>query len=305
MDFNFGAIFITAIPVIVVLAVILSIVKIVQTQEVAIVEKFGKYNRTLNAGLHFMVPFAERIVAVMNLKVRSENIIVKAKTKDNVFVDMQITMQYRVDENKLVEAYYKSNNYMNLATSFVQDALRTAVPSLTLDDVFARKDDICRQVFQAVGQGMSDYGYIIIETLITNVTPDEEVVKSMNSINVAQRERAAAQELAEAERVKLVTAAKAKAEALQLEGKGISDQRTQIIEGLSANMNELKAKGISNTEVLNLLLLTQYMNTIEAIGKTNNSKILFLPGGADSVDKLSKQIMTSIMATNQNYNNEQ
>lgn len=305
MDFNFGAIFITAIPVIVVLAVILSIVKIVQTQEVAIVEKFGKYNRTLKAGLHFIVPFAERIVAVMNLKVRSENIIVKAKTKDNVFVDMQITMQYKVDENKLVEAYYKSNNYMNLATSFVQDALRTAVPSLTLDDVFARKDDICRQVFQAVGQGMSDYGYIIIETLITNVTPDEEVVKSMNSINVAQRERAAAQELAEAERVKLVTAAKAKAEALQLEGKGISDQRTQIIEGLSANMNELKAKGISNTEVLNLLLLTQYMNTIEAIGKTNNSKILFLPGGADSVDKLSKQIMTSIMATNQNYNNEQ
>lgn len=305
MDFNFGAIFITAIPVIVVLAVIFSIVKIVQTQEVAIVEKFGKYNRTLKAGLHFIVPFAERIVAVMNLKVRSENIIVKAKTKDNVFVDMQITMQYKVDENKLVEAYYKSNNYMNLATSFVQDALRTAVPSLTLDDVFARKDDICRQVFQAVGQGMSDYGYIIIETLITNVTPDEEVVKSMNSINVAQRERAAAQELAEAERVKLVTAAKAKAEALQLEGKGISDQRTQIIEGLSANMNELKAKGISNTEVLNLLLLTQYMNTIEAIGKTNNSKILFLPGGADSVDKLSKQIMTSIMATNQNYNNEQ
>lgn len=106
MDFNFGAIFITAIPVIVVLAVILSIVKIVQTQEVAIVEKFGKYNRTLNAGLHFMVPFAERIAAVMNLKVRSENIIVKAKTKDNVFVDMQITMQYKVDENKLVEAYY-------------------------------------------------------------------------------------------------------------------------------------------------------------------------------------------------------
>lgn len=304
MDFNFGAIFITAIPVIVVLAVILSIVKIVQTQEVAIVEKFGKYNRTLKAGLHFIVPFAERIVAVMNLKVRSENIIVKAKTKDNVFVDMQITMQYKVDENKLVEAYYKSNNYMNLATSFVQDALRTAVPSLTLDDVFARKDDICRQVFQAVGQGMSDYGYIIIETLITNVTPDEEVVKSMNSINVAQRERAAAQELAEAERVKLVTAAKAKAEALQLEGKGISDQRTQIIEGLSANMNELKAKGISNTEVLNLLLLTQYMNTIEAIGKTNNSKILFLPGGADSVDKLSKQIMTSIMATNQNYDKQ-
>lgn len=304
MDFNFGLIFITTVAVIAVLAVIFSIVKIVQTQEVAIVEKFGKYNRTLKAGLHFIVPFAERIVAVMNLKVRSENIIVKAKTKDNVFVDMQITMQYKVDENKLVEAYYKSNNYMNLATSFVQDALRTAVPSLTLDDVFARKDDICRQVFQAVGQGMLDYGYIIIETLITNVTPDEEVVKSMNSINVAQRERAAAQELAEAERVKLVTAAKAKAEALQLEGKGISDQRTQIIEGLSANMNELKAKGISNTEVLNLLLLTQYMNTIEAIGKTNNSKILFLPGGADSVDKLSKQIMTSIMATNQNCNEQ-
>lgn len=310
-----GAIVSTIIAVIVgiaIIAVLVSSFKVISTNEAAIVERLGKYDRTLDAGFHVLVPFVDRIVQCVDLRVKSGTIKVSAKTEDNVFVEMQIALQYKVDEKKIEDSYYKSSDYMSLATSFIQDSIRSAVPSLSLDDVFAKKDDISKQVFEVVRDGMADYGLIFLKTLVTNVTPDDDVIASMNSINIAQREKVAAQDLAEADRIKLVAAASAKAEAMRLEatakseamrleGEGISSQRTKIIDGLSSNMSELKAKGINNTEVLNLLLLTQYMNTIEAIGKTPNSKVLFLPGGADSIDNLSKQIMSSIMASDDSH----
>lgn len=308
---SIGTLFIVAIALIVIILALIKTFTIVSTNEAAIVERLGKYNKTLDAGFHVLIPFIDRIVQRVNLRVRSDTIKVSAKTEDNVFVNMQIALQYKIDEHKIEDSYYKSNDFMNLATSFIQDSIRSAVPSLSLDDVFAKKDDISKQVFEVVRDGMADYGVIFLKTLITNVTPDDDVIASMNSINIAQREKVAAQDLAEADRIKLVAAASAKAEAMRLEasakaeamrleGEGISSQRTKIIDGLSSNMSELKTKGINNTEVLNLLLLTQYMNTIESIGKSGNSKILFLPGGADSIDNLSKQIMSSIMASN-NY----
>lgn len=308
---SIGTLFIVAIALIVIILALIKTFTIVSTNEAAIVERLGKYNKTLDAGFHVLIPFIDRIVQRVNLRVRSDTIKVSAKTEDNVFVNMQIALQYKIDEHKIEDSYYKSNDFMNLATSFIQDSIRSAVPSLSLDDVFAKKDDISKQVFEVVRDGMADYGVIFLKTLITNVTPDDDVIASMNSINIAQREKVAAQDLAEADRIKLVAAASAKAEAMRLEasakaeamrleGEGISSQRTKIIDGLSSNMSELKTKGINNTEVLNLLLLTQYMNTIESIGKSENSKILFLPGGADSIDNLSKQIMSSIMASN-NY----
>ena len=180
--------------------------------------------------------------------------------------------------------------------SYIQDAIRSSVPRLTLDEAFEKKDDIAHDVQSSIAEGMLSYGFIITSTLVVNIAPDESVMNAMNAINAAQRNRAAAQELAEADRIKLVTAAKAKAEAAKLEGEGLADQRSAITEGLGANMSELQAKGISNDQVMQLLLLTQYMNTVESIGTQAGNSTIFLPGGADSMNQLSTQLMSSLQA---------
>ena len=82
----------------------------------------------------------------------------------------------------------------------------------SLDELFEKKDEIALEVQKQVAEEMSTYGYIIVKTLITKVEPDAEVKQSMNEINAAQRKRVAAQELAEADKIKIVTAAEAEAE---------------------------------------------------------------------------------------------
>lgn len=244
-----------------------------------------------------IIPLVDRIAIKVPLRVQQKTITVNTKTRDNVFCDFNVAVQFCVDPQRIEDSYYRLANPIYQIQSYIQDAIRSSAPKLSLDEAFEKKDEISQDVLGQVTAGIQEYGFRIISTLITDISPDAEVVRSMNSINAAQRQRAAAQELAEADRIKLVTSAKAKAEAAKLEGEGLADQRSAIIEGLGSNMTELKSKGITNEYVMQLLLLTQYMNTIEAIGTTNGNSVMFLPGGADATDKLASQLMSTLQAS--------
>lgn len=269
---------------------------VVSTGSAAVVERLGKFNGILDAGFHVIIPFVDRVVTTIPLRVRQHDITVQTKTKDNVFCNLQVSIQFQVDHAKIADSYYGLSDPISQIESYIQDAIRSAVPVLTLDEAFERKDDISNEVQKSVADGMRQYGFVIVNTLITDIMPDQQVFYAMNKINAAQRERAAAQELAEAERIKVVTEAKAKAESAELEGKGLAAQRSAIIDGLSSNMQRLQDNGISNDQVMQLLLLTQYMNTIESIGTRNGNSCIFLPGGADSVGNLSEQLLASLQA---------
>ena len=113
---------------------------------------------------------------------------------------MNVATQYRVNESNVKDAYYKLMRPESQIKSYIEDALRSSVPKLTLDELFEKKDEIALEVQKQVAEEMSTYGYIIVKTLITKVEPDAEVKQSMNEINAAQRKRVAAQELAEADK---------------------------------------------------------------------------------------------------------
>lgn len=287
---------IAVIVAILLIATIVAGATIVSTGFAAIVERLGKYSQTLGPGFHVIIPFIDRVATKVPLRVQQHNITVTTKTKDNVFCALEIAVQFRVDSQHIEDSYYRLSNPIEQIESYIQDAIRSSVPRLTLDEAFEKKDDIAHDVQSSIAESMLSYGFIITSTLVVNIAPDKSVMDAMNAINAAQRNRAAAQELAEADRIKLVTAAKAKAEAAKLEGEGLADQRSAIIEGLGANMSELQAKGISNDQVMQLLLLTQYMNTVESIGTQAGNSTIFLPGGADSMNQLSTQLMSSLQA---------
>lgn len=206
-------------------------------------------------------------------------IVVETKTQDNVFVTMNVATQYRVNENNVTDAYYKLMHPEAQIKSYIEDALRSSVPKLTLDELFEKKDEIALEVQKQVAEEMSTYGYVIVKTLITKVEPDAEVKQSMNEINAAQRKRVAAQELAEADKIKIVTAAEAEAEKDRLHGVGIAQQRKAIVDGLADSIRELKESNVSLSEeqIMSILLTNQYLDTLNNFAQGGNQTI-FLPG---------------------------
>lgn len=280
------------------LILIFSSFYIVKQQTVVIVERFGKYLKTSNSGINFKIPYGvDQIVARIQLRLLQSDILVETKTRDNVFVTLNVATQYRVDENNVTNAYYKLMHPEEQIRSYIEDALRSAVPKLTLDELFEKKDEIALEVQNQVAEEMETYGYIIVKTLITKVEPDAEVKQSMNEINAAQRKRMAAQELAEADKIKIVTAAEAEAEKDRLHGVGIAQQRKAIVDGLAESIAELKEANISMSEeqIMSILLTNQYLDTLNTFAIKGNQTI-FLPSSPNGTEDIRTQILSALKA---------
>ena len=290
------------ISFLIILGILISMLYVVRQQSVAIVERFGRYQKIATSGIHMRLPFGiDKIAARIQLRLLQSEIVVETKTKDNVFVMMNVATQYRVNEQNVTDAYYKLMRPEAQIKSDIEDALRSSDPKLTLDELFEKKDEIALEVQHQVAEEMTTYGYIIVKTLITKVEPDAEVKQSMNEINAAQRKRVAAQELAEADKIKIVTAAEAEAEKDRLHGVGIAQQRKAIVDGLAESIAELKEAnvGMSEEQIMSILLTNQYLDTLNTFAAKGN-QTLFLPNNPNGVDDIRTQILSALKADNKN-----
>ena len=290
------------ISFLIILGILISMLYVVRQQSVAIVERFGRYQKIATSGIHMRLPFGiDKIAARIQLRLLQSEIVVETKTKDNVFVMMNVATQYRVNEQNVTDAYYKLMRPEAQIKSYIEDALRSSVPKLTLDELFEKKDEIALEVQHQVAEEMTTYGYIIVKTLITKVEPDAEVKQSMNEINAAQRKRVAAQELAEADKIKIVTAAEAEAEKDRLHGVGIGQQRKAIVDGLAESIAELKEAnvGMSEEQIMSILLTNQYLDTLNTFAAKGN-QTLFLPNNPNGVDDIRTQILSALKTDNKN-----
>ena len=279
--------------------IVISSLYVVKQQSVAIIERFGRYQKISDSGIHMQAPFGiDKIAARVQLRVLQSEIVVETKTQDNVFVTMNVATQYRVNESNVKDAYYKLMRPESQIKSYIEDALRSSVPKLTLDELFEKKDEIALEVQKQVAEEMSTYGYIIVKTLITKVEPDAEVKQSMNEINAAQRKRVAAQELAEADKIKIVTAAEAEAEKDRLHGVGIAEQRKAIVDGLADSIKELKGANVDLTEeqIMSILLTNQYLDTLNNFADKEGNNTIFLPANPDGVENIRTQILSALKA---------
>lgn len=272
----------------------------VKQQTAAIVERFGKFQRIAGAGLNFKIPFIDRIAGRLSLRVRQLDVRVETKTKDNVFVFVIVSVQYFVIPDKVVDAFYKLQNAEAQITSYVYDVVRARVPSISLDNVFETKDDIAQAVKLELEQIMDDFGYGIMKTLVTDIDPDAKVKSSMNEINAAQRLRVAAVEQAEADKIRVVKAAEGEAESKALQGKGIADQRTAIINGLKESVAVFQSdvQGTNAQDVMNLVLMTQYFDTLKELGLSSNNNTIMIPHSPAGMQDISEQLRNAMITAN-------
>lgn len=271
----------------------------VKQQTAAIIERFGRFQSMRNSGLQFKIPFIDRIAGRINLKIQQLDVIVETKTKDDVFVRLKISVQFQVLKLKVYDAFYKLENPHDQITSYVFDVVRAEVPKMKLDDVFERKDDVAIAVKAELNEAMSEYGYDIIKTLVTDIDPDVQVKAAMNRINAAEREKVAAEFEAEAERIKIVAKARAEAESKRLQGQGIADQRREIARGLEESVDVLNNVGINSQEASALIVVTQHYDTLQSIGEETNTNLILLPNSPQAGSDMLNNMVASFTASNQ------
>jgi regulator of protease activity HflC (stomatin/prohibitin superfamily) len=276
----------------------------VEQRTAAIVQRFGKYLREAGPGIGIKIPFIERLVGRINLRVQQLDVEIETKTEDNVFVNMVVAVQYYVLEKKVYDAFYKLDNAREQIKSYVFDVVRAQVPKIKLDDVFEKKDEIANIVKSELSQIMDGFGYGILNALVTDIDPDANVKISMNEINAAQRMRVAATEKGEAERIIKVKSAEGDAQSKALQGKGIADQRQAIVAGLRDSVDEFQKSvpGTTAKDVMNLVLMTQYFDMLKEIGASSHTNAIIIPHSPGSLTSLTDQMRSAMMESDLTVN---
>ena len=272
---------------------------IVKQQSAAIVERFGRFIGVRHSGLQLKIPIVDRIAGRVSLRVQQLDVVVETKTKDDVFVKIKVSVQYKVIKDKVFDAFYKLDFPQDQITSYVFDVVRAEVPKMILDDVFEKKDDVAIAVKTELNDAMVNYGFDIIKTLVTDIDPDSQVKDSMNRINASEREKVAAQFEGDAQRILIVERAKAEAESKRLQGQGIADQRREIARGLEDSVKVLNGVNINSQEASALIVVTQHYDTLQSVGSASNSNLILMPNSPQAGSEMLNNMVASFTASNQ------
>jgi len=274
----------------------------IESGQVGLRERCGKYDETMPAGCNCIIPCVDTY-NIVNLKQLTLDVRCESKTKDNVFVMIETSVQYKV--TKPEESYYQLDDSKAQIKAFVFDVIRAEVPKLTLDQVFQDKESLSASVKAELSEVLGNYGFMIIATPVTDIDPDANVKRSLNQMNEQKNIKEAMREKAEADAIVLIKNAEAEgaemrifaeadAEAKYQAGLGLSRQRKAIVDGLSESVQLFQegVKGVDAKAVMDLIMITQYFDMMEKVGtsKTKGTNTLFIPNGPGEVHNFAQQL---------------
>ncbi|KAL3784682.1 hypothetical protein ACHAWO_004897 [Cyclotella atomus] len=248
----------------------------IRTSEYGMLEQFGKFERVLDPGMHFILWPYEREAGRVSIRIRQLDLHCETKSKDHVFVTARLSIQYQAISHHLFESFYSLSSPNDQLTALTLDTLRSKLPQMDLDDIFSSYDDIAIDLHRTLNGAMNKYGFVIHHILLTQLQPNDHVRHSMNEIQASKRIKEAASHKAEANKVELVKDAEAKAERAYLNGVGIARQRKTLASGMQEVILDAQASNtsVSSKGVMDLLVLTQYIDVITSLnigGKKDES----------------------------------
>jgi len=274
------------IPLLIVLLVFLVIliaasVKIVPQKEAWIVERLGKYHRTLTAGLHFIVPFIDRIRAKVSLKeqvldIPKQEVI----TKDNVVVRIDAVCYFTVVKPE--DAVYNIENLEYAIVQTVQTNLRDIVGSMELDEILSSREKINARIKEALQGASSTWGILINRVEVKEIEPPANIVQAMSMLIEADRKKRA-----------MITEAEGKKKAAELEAEGYKLAKWQEAEAIErigqaqANAIRSVSEAVGSPELAGKLLIgNDYVKSVEKVANSQNSKVVLLPPSVESLLEL-------------------
>ena len=294
---------------IVVLAAVISAVKIVPQKSAFIVERLGKYSKTLEAGLHILVPFVDRIAYRHSLKevaidVPSQTCI----TRDNIAVEVDGVLYLQVIY--AAKASYGIENFRFASSQLAQTTMRSEIGKLELDRTFEERDAINSAIIQAVDKASDPWGVKITRYEIKNITPPLTVKDALEKQMRAEREKRAAIAESEGERQSKINIAEgAKQEAIK-ESEGEKMKRINEAEGRAQEIELVAtatAEGIrkiaeaisspGGADAVNLRVAEQYITEFGKLAKASNT--LIIPSTLSDVGGMVGAVTSLLKGSNQ------
>jgi regulator of protease activity HflC (stomatin/prohibitin superfamily) len=274
-------------------------VKIVPQNTVAVVELFGKYERTLHAGLNFLVPVFERVSVSVNLATRNFLFELDAVSKDKVQVRLKSNLIYAIKAEQVTQYWYELNDPKQTIASFVENYVRSFVAGQTHEELLEKREEIAAYLLQHLDEKFRAWGIMIHGFQVMDIVFPVVITDAMSKVVASQRLREAAMNEAEATKVRVVKEAEAEKDSRILLGEGVAGERQAIIDGLKRSIDDMKGiDGLNTHEVMNLIVMSQYFDTVKAIGMSNNAKVMFMDPAPEGANNMLQQL-TAALQVNQ------
>jgi len=266
----------------------------VDTGFVGVVQMFGKYSNTREPGCS-CIPFPFATCQTVSMALNQLECKSECKTKDNVTMQVITAVQYRILKDQVETAVFDIVHPQAMMRAEVDSILRSTLPSMDLDDAYSSKEKLMDDIMTSVKVAMQDFGYDIVKVLITDLVPERSVLTAMNEINAARRQRDAAIERGEADKVLKVKQSEGDAEAKRLQGVGLAQMRSAIAQGFKDSMETMQESGMSSQESMHMMVMTQYLDTLKEF--SNGKASIMVPHGGSGAKDMQAQIRDGSVAS--------
>ncbi|MBU6495631.1 MAG: SPFH domain-containing protein [Acidobacteria bacterium] len=292
------------ILVILVVGVLWRSKKTIDQAHVGVVTMFGKYRRTIPAGLNILIPFFERVLLTIPVQNQTSKLEFVAITKDQASVHFTATLIFTVTDHdpetiqKVAYRFVSPGAFTLAMTSAVEASVREFISSKLQADILGARTEITDHAKSRLRDQLADWGYTLIDLAINDITFDPAIMESMSRVVAAKNAQTAAEfegaallitrtKAAEAEGAFIRISAENEAEAARLRGKGLADFRAEITRGISTSAEMLRDDGIDPT----LLMFTLWTETIRDAVKEGQGNVIFLDAGTGSADSTLKNLV--------------
>lgn len=271
---------------VIVFFVLLSCIKIVPQRSAFIVERLGKFNGTLTAGIHFLIPFIDKVAYKHTLKeaaidVASQSCI----TRDNIAVEVDGVLYLQIIDPK--KASYGIDNYGFASIQIAQTTMRSVIGRLDLDKTFEERETINTSIVDAVDKASDPWGVKVARYEVKNITPPQSIKDAMEKQMRAEREKRAMIAESEGQKQAKINVAEGDKQELIARSEGEKQKRINEAEGKASEIEAVAtatAKGIKEIalainekggiDAVNLRVAEQYLGEFGKLAKANNTMII-------------------------------
>lgn len=295
----FGIIFL-----VLVVAVVGGIFTTVNQGTISVVTMFGKYRRIMYPGLNFKIPFFEVIYRRVSIQNQSIELQFQAITQDQANVNFKAMLLYSVidqTEETIKNVAFKFIDFGSLMQALnrtVEGSVRGFVAVKKQNEILGLRRDIVNAVKDQLDEDLKSWGYHLIDMQLNDITFDDIIVQSMAQVVASSNLRAAAEnealaqlikvtKAAEADGLSIKIAAEAEREAAKMRGEGIALFRAEVAKGIGKAADEMKLAGLDSS----FILFSMWTDAVKHFAEQGKGNVIFLDGSNEGLDKTMKQMM--------------